>query len=229
MKDLGTSVEPQYQIQLDTLAAKGPVQLGPTASHLWRSDPRHLGFLLARYKFCAKHLAGKKKVLEVGCGDGFGMRVVLQEVGHVQGLDIDPNFVEWGTKHAAHEGLNCSFSNVDVTQEVPPGPFDAAYSLDLIEHIPNAIERKYLANIVASLVPQGVLIIGSPNVTANAHASKWSLEGHINLQSADSLKRLMSDYFHNVFLFSMNDEVVHSGFYPMAHYLFGVGVGVKRP
>jgi hypothetical protein len=25
-----------------------------------------------------------------------------------------------------------------------------------------------------------------------------------------------------VFLFSMNDEVVHTGFYPMAHYLFAV-------
>lgn len=29
------------------------------------------------------------------------------------------------------------------------------------------------------------------------------------------------------FLFSMNDEVVHTGYYPMAHYLIAVGIGPK--
>ena len=41
-------------------------------------------------------------------------------------------------------------------------------------------------------------------------------------------KRFMQRYFHNVFLFSMNDEVVHTGFYPMAHYLIALGVGIKK-
>ena len=33
------------------------------------------------------------------------------------------------------------------------------------------------------------------------------------------LKRLMVRYFHDVFIFSMNDEVVHTGYHKMAHYL----------
>jgi len=33
----------------------------------------------------------------------------------------------------------------------------------------------------------------------------------------------MERHFHNVLIFSMNDEVVHTGFYPMAHYF------VRRP
>ena len=69
--------EPQNQIELDTYQERGPVQLGPWTSHIWRTDPRHLGFLLARYKFCARMLVGKSEVLEVGCGDAFGMMVVL--------------------------------------------------------------------------------------------------------------------------------------------------------
>ncbi len=36
------------------------------------------------------------------------------------------------------------------------------------------------------------------------------------------MKALLEHYFENVFLFSMNDEVVHTGYYPMAHYLFAV-------
>ena len=39
------------------------------------------------------------------------------------------------------------------------------------------------------------------------------------------LARVMARHFENVFLFSMNDEVVHTGFHPMAHYLFTLCVG----
>ena len=219
--------EPQYQIQFDTMDEKGPVYLGPTASHLYRSDPRHLGFLLARYKFVAKMLTGKSAVLEVGCGDGFGMRVVLQEVDSVHGIDFDPLFIEWAREHAVREGLNCTFSVLDITQEAPKGKFEAAYSLDLIEHIQPELEHTYMENICKALTPQAVCIIGTPNVTAKAYASEWSSEGHINLKSAESLRELLSRYFHNVFIFSMNDEVVHTGFYPTSHYLLGVGAEVE--
>lgn len=220
--------EPQYQVQFDTIDEKGPVCLGPTASHLWRSDPRHLGFLLARYKFCAKMLAGKSSVLDVGCGDGFGTRVVLQEVKAVHGIDFDPLFIEWAKKYAEHEELNCTFSVLDITQQVPEGRYDAAYALDFIEHIQPELEHKCMENICKALKPHAVCILGTPNITAKAYASPWSAHGHTNLKSAESLRELLSRYFYNVFIFSMNDEVVHTGFYPMASYLLGVGVEVKE-
>ena len=31
--------------------------------------------------------------------------------------------------------------------------------------------------------------------------------------------------FYNILLFSMNVEIVHTGFYPMTHYLICVGIG----
>ena len=67
----------------------------------------------------------------------------------------------------------------------------------------------------------------SPNVTSDAYASEASKKGHINLKSHDQLREDMQKYFKNVFMFSMNDEIVHTGFGPMAHYLFAVGVGVR--
>jgi len=48
--------------------------------------------------------------------------------------------------------------------------------------------------------------------------------GHINLYSYDRLRSFMEKYFYHVFMFSMNDEVVHTGFGAMAHYIFAVGV-----
>jgi 2-polyprenyl-3-methyl-5-hydroxy-6-metoxy-1,4-benzoquinol methylase len=219
--------EPQYQIQIETLDKMGPVTMGPYASHCWRSDPKRFMFQLARYKFCSKMLAGKSRVLEVGCSDGIGVRLMLQTVEFVKGVDFDPIFIEWASKDAEAEGLNCQFSVVDITQQSPEGSYDAAYSLDLIEHIEPDRERLYWENICKVLEPQAVCIVGTPNITASPYASKWSMEGHINLKSADTLRAAMEEYFHNVFIFSMNDEVVHTGFYPMAHYLFAMGVGVR--
>ena len=222
------SKEPQYQVQIETLAKLGPVQMGPTASHSWRSDPRRLLFFLSRYKFCAKMLAGKKNALEVGCGDGFGMRLVLQTVPHVHGIDFDPIFVEWAAEHARKEGLSCDFSLLDITRKLPPGIYDSAYSLDLIEHIEPSQEHLFWSNIYGVLEADAVFIVGTPNKSSSAYASLWSQKGHINLQTHDQLYSSMVRYFKNVIMFSMNDEIVHTGFYPMAHYLLCMGVGVKK-
>ncbi|MBI5576927.1 MAG: class I SAM-dependent methyltransferase [Deltaproteobacteria bacterium] len=228
MKRKGGSKEPQYQIQVDNLGKLGPVEMGPTASHTWRSDPRRLLFLMSRYKFCSKLLAGKSRVLEVGCGDGFGMRILLQTVGHVHGIDFDPIFIDWAKMHAEKEGLSCSFSILDITEKAPKGSFDAACSLDLIEHIDPAKEARYWKNVSGVLKKDAPFIVGTPNIAASAHASVWSREGHINLKSADSLRDAASKVFENVFLFSMNDEVVHTGYSPMAHYLFALCTGIRK-
>ena len=103
--------------------------------------------------------------------------------------------------------------------------YEAAYALDVIEHIED--EWNFISNIAKSLLPDGICIVGTPNVTASEYASEYSREAHINLQSHKSLNDLMRSYFVNVFAFSMNDEVVHTGFYDMAHYLIFMGVGVK--
>ncbi len=42
------------------------------------------------------------------------------------------------------------------------------------------------------------------------------------------MRELMSRYFVNMFVFSMNDEMVHTCYGLMAHYLIGMGVGVKK-
>ncbi len=221
--------EHQNQAQFDVYLNNGPVELGPWASHIWRTDPRHLGFLLARYKFCAKMLAGKPEVLEVGCGDAFGTPVVLQTVESVHGIDFEPLVIEDARTRFGAECLKrCSFSVFDITERPLDRKFDAAYSLDVIEHIPPESEVRFINNICKSLRSHAVFIIGTPNGEAQKHASSASAEGHINLKNAEGLKGLLSRYFHNVFIFSMNDEVVHTGFYPMAHYLLGIGVGIRE-
>jgi 2-polyprenyl-3-methyl-5-hydroxy-6-metoxy-1,4-benzoquinol methylase len=219
--------EAQYQVHVDAMALHGPVEMGPMTSDTWRNDPRRLTFLLARYKFVSKMLAGKPSVLEVGCGDGFGMRLVLQTVGRGFGYDFDPLFIDWARTTARNEGIAADFAVGDITETPPPGRFAAAYSLDVIEHIEPAIEGRFVANIATALEPDGVCIIGTPNVTSAAYASEPSRIGHINLKSAETLAASLAAAFQHVFLFSMNDEVVHTGYAPMAHYLMALCVNPR--
>jgi 2-polyprenyl-3-methyl-5-hydroxy-6-metoxy-1,4-benzoquinol methylase len=162
----------------------------------------------------------------VGCGDAFGSRVVRQEVGSLCVMDFDPVFIEdvkqrmdpkWPMEARVH----------DILHGPPAGQFDAAYSLDVIEHIPCSQENLFMDHITAPLAPQGVLIIGTPTIQSQAHASPQSKEGHVNCKDHKDLRGLLRQYFHNIFLFSMNDEVVHTGFYPMAHYLLAICTGKK--
>ena len=218
--------EKQNQAQFDHYEQNGGVVLGPYTSHIWRHDPRHLGFLLARYKFCAKMLQGKKRVLEVGCGDSLGTSVVLQTVSEVVGIDFEPIVIEDADRRNENEG-RCSYRVHDMTQSPVYPRFDAAFSLDVIEHIPPEMERVFLSNIADSLNEDGVFIMGTPNITAQAYASECSKIGHINLKSGESIRQSLLPFFQNVFVFSMNDEVVHTGYLPMAHYLIAMGVGKK--
>ncbi len=220
--------EPQYQRTIEIAAEKGLTTLGLMTNQVWEDDPRRLLITLSRYKFVAKMLSGKQHVLEVGCADAFGTRIVRQEVKRLTATDFDQVFVNdvlrrmddrWWFECRQHDLMAGPF----------PGSFDGAYALDVIEHIPVADENVFVGNIVASLKPEGVLILGSPSLESQTYASPPSKAGHVNCKTGAGLRELLDKFFHNVFLFSMNDEVVHTGFAPMAHYLLAIGCTRREP
>ncbi len=219
--------EPQYQFLIDMEEGEGLQKMGLMSSQVWRDDPRRLGFVLARYKFVSKMLSGKKRVAEIGCADAFGTRVVRQEVPEVVAVDFDPVFIERNQKEQSDK-WNIEFRVHDLMTGPLDGEFDAAYSCDVLEHILPEDEDVFVKNIAGSVTANGVCIFGSPSLESQTYASPASKEGHVNCKSGPDLKELMEKHFENVFLFSMNDEVVHTGYYPMAHYLFALCVTPKR-
>jgi SAM-dependent methyltransferase len=218
----GGTREAQYNATLELAKKKGRTELGLMTNYVWDDDPRRLLFTLSRYKFVAKMLSGRKNVLEIGCADAFASRLVLQEVERLTATDFDGIFIEdaiqrmdpdWKFECHQHDLLTAPY----------PGTFDAAYALDVIEHVSSNVEDLFIRNILRSLTPQGVLILGLPSMESQAYASPPSKAGHVNCKTGKGLRDLLETFFHNVFIFSMNDEVVHTGFAPMAHYLIGLG------
>ncbi|HEY2909865.1 MAG TPA: class I SAM-dependent methyltransferase [Gemmataceae bacterium] len=220
--------EPQYQFELDMALKEGLSRFGIMSNQTWKDDPRRLLFMLSRYKFVAKMLGGKDRVIEIGCADAFGTRLVAQEGCRVTASDFDPVFIADVEERMKSDGWKCATLVHDIlTGPAPTGGFDAAYSLDVFEHIAPADADRFVGNIAKSLTKNGVAIIGSPSLQSQTYASPASKAGHVNCMDGKEYKKVMQRHFENVFLFSMNDEVVHTGYHPMAHYLFVLCVGPK--
>lgn len=105
---------------------------------------------------------------------------------------------------------------------------DCAVSLDVIEHIPAEKEDIYFQTICNNLKDNGIAVLGTPNVTMFPYASPWNKKAHINNYSQERLYEAAAKWFQNVFIFGMNDEVLHTGFYPMSCYIMALCCGKKE-
>ena len=219
--------EHQYD-EISTLEEEVRVaSLGRMRNFDWHNDPRRLLFTLARYKFVSKMFDGYETVLEIGCGDAFATRIVQQTVKKVTATDFDPIFIEEIHDRRQHKWeLDAHVHNMVL--EPTKQSFDGIFSLDVLEHVQQSDEDAFLKNTCLSLKSHGALIIGMPSLESQTYASEGSKIGHVNCKTGTDLRDLMKNYFHSVFMFSMNDEVVHTGFFPMAHYLFAVCCDKKQ-
>jgi 2-polyprenyl-3-methyl-5-hydroxy-6-metoxy-1,4-benzoquinol methylase len=171
-------------------------------------------FVLARYKHVAKLLVGKERVLEIGCADGFGSHIVAQHVGRLTAIDSDPLSIAEAQRGAV-AGRDIDFVAAEFMLYPVIQPLDAVYALDVLEHVPPDDEYVFLSKL-ADAAP--VAVIGTPSLESQAHASELSRAGHVNCKTGPALRKLLARHWRHVFLFSMNDETLHTGFEAMAHY-----------
>jgi len=223
-----TNARDLYHLGSDFQFEHEEILLGAPTSYSLTHDPKHLAFVLARYKFCAKMLEGKKAVMEVGSGDGFGLPLIAQVAQHVYCVDWDERHINSIKRRLLKYLKNVTLIHLDLNVEAPDIKVDAAFSIDVIEHVDPKTETAFLENIISCLPHNGVLITGTPNITASLYTSPCSAIQHINLKSMQSLRELMERYFENVFMFGMNDEVIHTGYAPMCHYIWSVAAGLKH-
>ncbi|NKB45695.1 MAG: methyltransferase domain-containing protein [Alphaproteobacteria bacterium] len=198
------------------------VTLGPAYSNTYRNDPKAIVFGASRYKFVSKMLErNASSVLEVGCGDGFGAPIVAQGVSNLVCTDIDQKQLSDNQDRLSYCD-NIEFLYHDFREGSLSRNFDAVYFLDVLEHIYPSECDTFLENVFGSVSDDGCAIIGVPNKSAESYGSKFSQLGHVNMMDAYQLTERLKKHWKNVFIFGMNDEVLHTGFTPLCHYLIAV-------
>ena len=215
-----SNVEDHYAEVIKVINDLGPEakELGVGVAWAYLDDPKHLLFTLSRYKFVSKMFDGMKKILEIGCGDGFSSRLLLQNVSSLVAIDIDKLFID-DAKRRQSKSWPIDFRIHDILDDGPIHEgFDGVVSLDVMEHIPRDKHQLFLDNICLSLTDKGCAIIGMPSIESQEYASDRSKIGHVSCLDQKTFKKTLKKKFQRVFMFSMNDELVHTGFSSMSHY-----------
>ena len=175
---------------------------------------------------------GFDNVLEIGCHEGTGSLTVAQVVHNLTAVDFQKNVIEWCNSEYKDYFDNLRFIAADAMNSIPKsttdsGLYDGIFLLDVLEHIEPKQEDIFISNIVNSLTNNGTLIVGIPSLESQKYASEVSKVQHINCKTQSKFKKDMQKYFNSVFMFGMNDEVLHVGFHGMCHYLFALCTNKK--
>ena len=98
-----------------------------------------------------------KRVLDVGCGNGYVLSRYARQGAEVSGVDLTATAVKLSGQRMALEGLAADIRQIDgVRLPFPDGYFDIVCSMGVLHHIPDP--RPTVAEIARVMKPGGRLI-----------------------------------------------------------------------
>ena len=114
----------------------------------------------ASYAFAERHCAGRR-VLDLGCGSGYGVGRLARSAASVVGVDISPEAIAFA--QCAYPSPNTRFEVIQPQAALPfdDGMFDVVLSFQVIEHVTD--ELQYLREARRVLVKGGMLIVITPD------------------------------------------------------------------
>jgi ubiquinone/menaquinone biosynthesis C-methylase UbiE len=142
-----------------------------------------------RYLWGAQ-LASGLKVLDAGCGTGYGLRI-LKEAGAAQtvGVDVSADAVAQASEAMSDEHIEVLQADL---KELPfsDGEFDLIVCFEVIEHVP---EREVILDELARvLAADGVLCISTPNRNVYPQGNPYHLHEYEPDEFAQALGKRFS-------------------------------------
>jgi SAM-dependent methyltransferase len=167
---------------------------------------------LARYAFAARFAEGRR-VLDAGCGAGYGSAELARVAASVTGLDLSPEAIEWARQHYAAPALVTFLNGSCAMLPFRAGAFDLVVAFELIEHLHQ--QTSFLAECRRVLAPDGLLIVSTPNTLyyAEARAAAGPNPFHEHEFEAAEFEAALRAWFANVSLLLQNRSECFA-FYP---------------
>jgi len=133
--------------------------------------------------------ANGKRVLDVGSGDGYGIKIIAPEVEEL--LTID-KFKSKAVEELSYPNVRFEQINVPPLKGIPDRHFDFAVSFQVIEHIPN--DKLFVKEIARVLKPSGQFIVTTPNKKMSITRNPW----HVREYYLEELSNLLLRNFQHV-------------------------------
>jgi len=158
--------------------------------------------------FISKFNLVEKKILEVGCGDGNFLEILVKMGCNAQGNEPSRPFRELALKRGVK--VDSQFVNEDYKNG--DAPFDAIVSREVMEHVPDPID--FLRNIRKFLKNEGVVLIEIPNGEKMLKESRYYdlFPDHLSYFTRETLTlaMLLSGFKDVEIYYGMDDEFIYA-------------------
>jgi SAM-dependent methyltransferase len=157
---------------------------------------------ISRYLF-ASRLCRFKKVIDLGCGNGYGSAELAKKAESVVGVDISESAIVEAKELYQAANLQYQVGSLD---QLPfaDGSFNLGVCFEVIEHLDNF--RALLAEAKRVLAPGGQLIISTPNIEFYAESRKLNGPNpfHEHEFSYQEFRAVLGEYFDHQTFFVQN-------------------------
>ncbi len=150
-----------------------------------------------RYLFAGEHVDGMR-VLDLGCGVGYGAKLLARRAQTVVAADVDGYPLQYGEMTYPDDRVQrVHIAPVSATQGLPfeDAGFDAVVTFEVIEHIPVDQMEAFFAEVARVTRPDGVLILSTPN--KNIYI-QYPDPHHVSLMTLDDFRRLLESRYDQV-------------------------------
>jgi SAM-dependent methyltransferase len=187
------------------------MKLEPTGERMimehYKSSPEdYVIYLLhiATYRFAEQFTRGKR-VLDFGCGSGYGSAQISQSAAHVTAVDVAEDAIAYARTQFPRDNLE--FLAIDPTARLPfeDASFDTVLSFQVFEHVSDT--ALYLSEIRRVLRPSGQLVLVTPDRSTRLLPlqrpwNRWHLHEYGNRE----LGRTLTRYFDRVEVLGMTGK-----------------------
>jgi SAM-dependent methyltransferase len=157
---------------------------------------------MARYAFAAR-LAHGKRVLDAGCGAGYGSAELAAQANSVTGADVAAEAVDFARAHYALPNLAFEQASCDRLPHAD-GCFDLVVAFEVIEHLETW--REFLLEARRVLSPGGQLVVSTPNKLyyTESRGAEGANPFHVHEFDFAEFRGALEDVFPHVTLFLEN-------------------------
>jgi len=114
-----------------------------------------------RYEFAKDYIGGIGKVLDAGCGEGFGSAILARIAGKVIGIDSSTEAIETATRKNKKVNLFYDTTDLEKLDIKQYGKFDLITFFEVFEHVQNP--GKIVGKFREGLNEKGILLVSTPN------------------------------------------------------------------